>query len=350
MFEIVKELTELAGPPGHEENVNSYLIDRWEPLSAESEITRLGNLVARVGGTGPKILLFAHADEIGFVVNSISDDGFLWIESWMGRLAAQPLLWECVPGQRALVLGQRGTVDGVFATVTGHLAVIRQQRETVRIDADHIFVDIGAQSREEVVDWGIRVGSPVIWNPPTRRMGELICGKAMDDRAGLAILDTLLQTLDVGRLSYDVYLASAVGEEMNVLGTRSLCRWVSPDLAIIVEIALVGDTPLVDLKDVPVRLGGGPVLVHKDCRVVYDRGITQGLEEAAQKAGVRLQDAVYNYYATDGMETVREGIRTAVLGFPTRYTHSPFETVHGDDLDEMVVVLGSFLESKPIMP
>ena len=346
MLDVLRTLTEMPGPVGFEASVNGWLAERWRDRCLETEITELGNLVAHVGGTGPRILLLAHADEVGFVVKSMSDDGFLWIESWAGRFPNQPLLWEYVAGQPALILGERGAVEGVFATVTGHLAAILREREGIHLDADHVFVDIGGRSREEVQEWGVRVGTPIIWNPPTRRIGGLICGKAMDDRAGLAILDALLQRLEVSRLRYDVYLGSVVAEEIGSVGVRSLCRRVNPELAIVVETALVGDTPLVDPKDVPVRLKDGPVLIHKDNRVVYDPELSKGVMRAAAGIDAPIQHAVYSMFGTDGSETIREGTRTVAVGFPTRYTHSPFETVDAGDLQQTVAVLRAFLETE----
>jgi putative aminopeptidase FrvX len=147
-----------------------------------------------------------------------------------------------------------------------------------------------------------------------------------------------------------IYLGSVVAEEIGFVGARSLCRAVDAEMAIVVEAALVGDTPLVDPKDVPVQLGGGPVLIHKDKRVVYDPEMSERVEQVARGIDARIQHAVYSMYGTDASETMREGVRTAAVGFPTRYTHSPFETVATEDLEETVRVLQAFLESEPAWP
>jgi endoglucanase len=196
---------------------------------------------------------------------------------------------------------------------------------------------------------GVNVGDAVIWNPRTRRIGSLICGKAIDDRAGLAVMTELLKQLDVAKLQYDLYFASTVQEEMGLLGATSLGRKVAFDLAIAIDVGLSGDIPLVDEKEMPVRLSAGPILVYHDYGVDYDRRLTRALSEVAREANIPVQHAVFQRYSSDGKELTKLGIRTALVAFPARYTHSPFETVHERDLIQTVELLHKFLQSEFIV-
>jgi putative aminopeptidase FrvX len=343
LFEVLKTLTEMPGLSGNENLINGYLQERWKPHAQEIMLTSVGNLVAHIGGEGPKAVITAHADEHGFLVKSISQDGFLFLDSTRSGLRPPPGLYAV--GQPALILGRQGRVEGIFATVTGHV-MSAQQREKKEVAWGDLFIDVGAESQEEVLTWGITVGCPVVWNPPTRRLGRLICGKAMDDRMGLAVMDELLRSSEMGGLQYDLYLASTVQEELGMVGARSLSQVADFDLALCLDCGMAGDIPLVDERDMPVKLGGGPVLVHKDAYVHYSPRLTATLGAVAEKAGIPVQHAVFPSYASDGAELIRQGIETALIAPPMRYTHSPFETVHEDDLRKMVQLLKAFLESK----
>lgn len=343
LYDVLKALTELPGLAGHEGPVHAYLRERWQGRTQRLEITPIGNLVAHVGGQGPRLVVAAHADEHGFLVKSISEDGFLFLDSTRGGLRPPPGLYAA--GQPALVAGCNGAVDGVFASVTGHV-MTAQQRERKDVDWNDLFVDIGAESREEVLSWGVTVGCPVVWDPPTRRIGRLICGKAMDDRVGLAVMDELLGKLEPDRLQYDLYLASTVQEELGMVGARSLSTYADFDLAICLDCGLAGDVPDLRERDIPVKLGGGPVLVHKDAHVHYSARLTQELARMAASADIPVQHAVFPSYGSDGAELIRQGIETALVAPPMRYTHSPFEVVQERDLLLTVDLLKVFLETR----
>lgn len=347
-FELLKQLTELPGPVGYEDRVTRFLYERWRAYAREIKIDGVGNLIAHLGGKGPRLLLTAHADEICFMVKSISPDGFLFITYGQADLVSRPSrsIGMNMTGQPCLVLGDEVMVEGTIAALSGHV-MTPAQREKTGFDWNDFFIDIGAKSREEVLAQGIRVGSPVIWNPPTRRIGHYITGKALDDRGGLAILDRIIRETDPANYNYDVTVIATVQEEIGLIGAGSFGK-DDFDLAISVEIGLSGDIPLVDDKDMPTALGKGPIIVHKDYGVAYSRRVTKQLEQAAQKAGVQLQHGVFGNFGTDGITLMQRGIPTAVIAFPARYTHSPFETVAESDFEGIYRVLVSFL-TEPIV-
>lgn len=341
MFEILKTLTELPGAVGNEYLVQDFLHKRWAPRCQEIYFDGVGNLIAHVGGQGKKLLIAAHADETSFFVKSISDDGFLFLNS--NQPGLRPASWLYFVGQPALALGLDGQkVEGVFAAATGH-ATTAAQREHRQLEWNDIFVDIGARDEAEVRGRGLDVGSPVIWNPETRRFGKFLCGKAMDDRSGLAIMDRLLLELGPEELKYDLYLASTVQEELGMVGVSALPGKVPFDLAICLDIGLAGDIPTVEMRDIPVKLGGGPALVLKDNYVHYSRPLTLSLRNIAETRGIPVQLAVFPSYASDGLELIKAGIETALVVPPARYTHSPFEMTHEDDLILAVDLLKAFI-------
>jgi len=342
MFELVKTLTELTGPTGDEGPVQDWVARAWRDRGLEVERTPIGNVVAHLGGRGPKLLIGAHADEICFRVKSVDEHGFVWLTAGRGLGEQRPP--EPVPlGLVAEILTDAGTVRGTFATVTGHV-MTRQQRARAAsqgMDWADFYVDIGARSRSETEALGVHPGCPVVNAVATRREGRNIVGKAMDDRAALALMTVLADQADRARLQYDVWFVSTVMEEIGLIGARSVAAGF--DLGLIVEVGLAGDIPLVDPRQMPVALGAGPVVVHKDVAVPYSKQPTRALVDCARTAGIPVQHAVFQNFSSDGREWIQEGVPTAMVAFPCRYTHSPYETVQESDLVETAALLRAFV-------
>ena len=346
MYELIKTFTELPGPGGDEWLVQDFLAARWGPRVLDMERTSVGNLIAHVGGNGPRLMLASHADELCFVVKHISDDGFVWFTSGQRDTDLRPSLRSSVLipwGQPALILTVDGPVNGLFATLTGHILTAAQREQTV-FDWNDLFIDLGAASREEVAARGVQVGDRVIWNPVTQRMGDYVYGKAIDDRVGLAIMDRLLDELNRDRLAYDVVFVSTVQEELGLIGAEAVADRVNCEIAISLDVGLVGDVPGVDQREASARLGAGPTIVHKDLSS-YNRSLTLSLMKTARDAGIPVQAGVFGLYGSDSSAFTRHGLQAGLIAVPTRYTHSPFEMVHLDDVENTVRLLKHFLEA-----
>ena len=332
MFERLYALLERPCPPGDEAPYNRWLAERWRPYLQSVLVTPVGNLIGHVGGSGPRVLLIGHSDEVAFTVRSIEERGFLFLDYDQGD-ASEPSLRgpTFLPlGHTALVLGSAGPVTGTFAALTGHVVNPAQQRQA-ELSWRDVFVDLHLSSRETVEAAGITIGTPVIWHTPLRQQGELLTSRALDNRAGLAILETLLTTLDPAQLNCDLWVASTALEEAGAIGAASLQQVVQATYAIAIDVAPAGDLPPIDPLTIPTRLGAGPVIIHKD-EVPYTRSLVLVLEQAAQQAGIPFQRAIYDRLGTDAGSMLRQGVAAASHGFPIRYTHSPFETVHVGDL------------------
>ena len=348
MFELIKTLCELPGPGGDEAPVQDYLQEHWHTRVESLRLTGVGNLIAHVGGRGPRLLVAAHADEIAFVVKHISEDGFLWVTTGQRDVEQRPSMRGGIflpLGHPVLVLGAAGQVSGIFATLTGHV-LSPEQRDKTRLDWNDVFVDIGASSRAQANAQGVQIGDRVIWNPPTRRMGDFAYGKAMDDRVLLAIMDRLLDVLARERLAYDLTFASTIQEETGLIGAESVTGDSACDMAIALDVGLVGDVPGVDQRTASARLGGGPIIVHKDF-ISYHRPLIRALTQAAQAARIPVQHAVFSVYGSDAGAFIRRGVPAALVAVPTRYTHSPFEMLHLGDVEQTVQLMKAFLETRP---
>lgn len=337
---MLAELMAIPGPTGREAPVMDWLRERWVPKCERVWDAKVGNLLAHVGGSGPRLLIQGHADELSFVVRSIDAEGFLWLSN--GQAPNTNVTHRYPVGQPALVVGRGGQVEGLFAAASGHILTPRQ-RERERVDLDDLFVDIGAATRDEALAMGVHVGASVVWNPPVRRLGTRLYGKAIDDRVALALMTALLDAVEPDALTCDLYLAATIQEEIGLVGALSLGREVEADLAIALDNGLVGDIPTVSAGLMPTVLGAGPTLVYKDAHVHYDVRLIDRLTDIAAANDIPIQHAVYEQIGSDGSALIKQGIPTALLGPATRYTHSAFEMIDVRDLDASLRLLQAFV-------
>jgi tetrahedral aminopeptidase len=340
LSETLIELMEIPGPTGQEEPVLSWCRERWSTLGGEVEATPIGNVIARFKGTGPRLLLQGHADEIGFVVKSIDDRGFVWLTD--GQAGSKTFHSRFPVGQPALIVGREKSVSGLFASPTGHILSTKSD-DKPRLDANDFFVDLGVESRLEAIALGAHVGAGVIWNPPTRRVGRRIFGKAIDDRVALALMTHLVEDLDLKSLSYELTIAATVQEEIGLIGATSLGSKGKYDLAIAIDNGPIADYPGVDLREMPVHLGQGPTLVYKDSWTHYDRRVINQLLDVAAVNDIPVQQSIFPGFGSDGAALIRAGIPTALLAIATRYTHSAFEMLDERDIDAALALLRAFV-------
>jgi putative aminopeptidase FrvX len=346
LVETLIELMAIPGPTGQEEPVLAWCRRQWSDLGADVESTPVGNVIARVGGDGPRLLIQGHADEIGFVVKAIDARGFIWLAD--AQAGSKTFHHRFPVGQPALIVGRHAAVSGIFATPTGHIMATKVDEKT-RLDANDLFVDVGAESRQDAEALGIHVGAGVIWNPPTRRFGRRVCGKAIDDRVALAIMTHLLAELDRTRLAFELTLSATVQEEIGLIGAFSLGQRGPYDLAIAIDNGPIADYPGVDEREIPVQLGDGPTLVYKDSWTHYDRRVIGRLDDVAEQRGIPVQHCVFPGFGSDGAALMRVGIPTALLAIATRYTHSAFEMADERDLAGALELLKAFVTT-PFQP
>ncbi|WP_420126680.1 M42 family metallopeptidase [Longimicrobium sp.] len=337
MEELLRTLCELPGPTGQEEAVTDWVAEQWE---GRGEVTRtpVGNLFLHIPGPGPRVLLAAHADELSMIVRSITPEGFLRVLPGERDVFSFPYFM----GQRFRILADGGALPGILATTTGH-ALTPEQRDRTRLTWDDLFVDVG-MTADEAAEHGIHVGTRMVWDPGIQRVGRLLVGKAMDDRLGVAVLVELSRRLAERKPRFDITLALTVQEEIGMVGASSLARdGRAYDVGFIIDNGLAGDIPTVAEAHMPVQLGGGPALVHRDSSVHYSRRLIAELRAVAEKHEIPVQDVVLYHYSSDGAHLVRQGMETLLVAPPIRYSHSPFEAVDPRDVESAVRLFEEYL-------
>ena len=347
MFDLIKELTELVGPVGQEAIVLDYVENLWKSTGLKTERTRVGNLLARLSSKNKaikkprKLLLAAHGDELCYLVRAIDERGFLMLANGQTWTRTTDLRNAFTIGSRVKVLARTGVIPGVIAAVTGHMASLALS-DLNELTWNDLWVDTGL-SHDELIQCGVTPGTRIVWDAQTVQWGDHIVGKALDDRVPIAVMTELAKRVSRKDLTWDITLACTVQEEIGTHGAFALGAREQFDAAIILEIGLAGDVPGLPANALPVKLGGGPTLVHKDAGIHYDHALTQSLERCAAAAGIPIQHAVFGSFASDGRALFQHDIPPAMICFPARYTHTPFETAHIGDIAQMVDWLYAFV-------
>jgi putative aminopeptidase FrvX len=343
VFDLIKALCDLDGPVGQEQAVLDYIEPIWQAAGATTERTKIGNVLGRTSGEGPRLLLVAHADELCYLVRAVDPDGFLWLANGQGWERQTSVRNWFTVGQRVRILARSGVIPGVIAAATGHVATLTLP-EPGAMTWNDLWVETGLSAAELRVR-GVTPGTRVIWDSPVGQLGEHIVGKALDDRAPLAVITEVLRRVPAAERAWNITLGCSVQEEIGLIGAAAIAAHERFDAAIVVEIGLAGDIPAVDPRMMPLRLGGGPVLVHKDSLVHYDHALTMALESVAKQQRMLIQHAIFGSFGSDGAALMKADIPSALVAFPARYTHSPFETAHLRDLEELTEWLCAFVRT-----
>ncbi|NLO35329.1 MAG: M42 family metallopeptidase [Clostridiaceae bacterium] len=346
--ERLRALMLLPAPSGYEQAVARYMRDALKPLAAEVTIDRPGNVLARFPGqdpAAPVTMVFAHMDQLGFVVRTIDRNGFLRLE----RLGGVPE--KVLPGLAIQVLGQDGTwIPGLIGNKSHHVTPAEEKYRAEPIAS--LYADIGARSEEEAQQLGVQIGAPAVYKPACRTLaGGRISGTAVDNRGGCAALLLLAESLARQPAPGTVWLAATVWEEFNLRGAALAARSIRPDAAIGLDVVLTGDTP--DMAGTfNTALGQGPAVMLYNFHgrgtlngTIPHPGLVKRAEQAAAAEQLTLQRFAGVGILTDTAYVQLEGEGPAALelAFPARYTHTPVETCDPSDIDQLARLLHRLL-------
>lgn len=335
----LEDLTLLPGPSGHESAVSAYMKRIFTAQGYQVREDVHGNCVAQFPGLSdrPGLMLFAHMDSLGFFVRHIDESGFIRLD----RLGGIPE--KVLPTTPVTLINRQGDlIPGVFGVKQHHVTPPEEKYLVEKLDK--LYVDIGASSREQVLQMGIDVGCPVIYAPHYQKLADTRrLGTFMDNRSGCAALLVLARMLIENPPAQPVTLVGTVWEEFNLRGAMMAARTVKPAWAIGLDGGAAGDTP--DFKDYnTVTLGGGPILTLYN---FHGRGTLNGMiphpamvrlmEEAAQKVAITIQRNAAIGGLTDSsyLQLEGEGIPAVDVGVPRRYTHGPNESLDLADIEAL---------------
>lgn len=338
---LLKELTEAYGVPGYEQAIREVVRRHLEPLGTLTQ-DKIGNLICEKPGAAksPRVMLAGHMDEIGFMVKHITKEGFIKFLP-LGGWFDQVLL-----GHRVVIQTRLGEVVGVIGAKPPHLLSAEERKKVV--EKKDMYIDIGASSQEEVAAAGVRPGDAVAPMAEfiTLANGKTYLSKAFDDRVGVALVISALQSLQVNSHPNTVFGVSTVMEEVGVRGATTSVRSVNPDVAIILESDIAGDVPGIEPEESTIKLGGGPTVVIYDARMIPNLKLRDLVVDTAGQIGVPVQVSYIEGGATDGavIHLHDTGVPTVVLGVAARHIHSHSAILHRDDYDGAVRLLDALLQ------
>jgi len=353
LHRVEKYLSEVAMIPalaGHEQKMADYMQKEFESLGYPTEIDTFGNVIAKLEGTdekAPTIMVFAHMDSLGFFIRYIEDDGFLRIE----RLGGIPE--KVLPSTEIQVQCKDGSmVEGVIGIKAHH---VTPAEEKYIVDKYmNMFIDIGATSKQEVLDLGINIGAPVVYKPRYKKLlGNRALMTTADDRGGCAAVLELANLLKDNHQKSTIYLVGTVQEEYNLRGAMMAARTVKPDIAIAIDVDGATDTP--DLKGYgDIKCGHGPTMSLYN---FHGRGTLNGtiahpamvrlFEQASERTGIVFQRSAKIGGLTDLAYVQLEGtgVKSIDVGYPARYAHSPNELVDVADIEKLTKWIYDVLEN-----
>ncbi|MDN8558703.1 aminopeptidase [Citrobacter werkmanii] len=338
-IELLQQLCEASAVSGDEQEVRSVLINALESGVDEITFDGLGSFVARKGERGPKVAIVGHMDEVGFMVTHIDEGGFIRFTT-IGGWWNQSML-----NHRVTVRTRTGAkIPGVIGSVAPHALTEKQKQQPFSFD--EMFIDIGANSREEVEKQGVAVGDFISPEANFARWGDdKIVGKALDNRVGCALMAELLQAVDNPEII--LYGVGSVEEEVGLRGAQTSAEHIKPDVVIVLDTAVAGDVPGIDSIKYPLKLGDGPGLMLFDKRYFPNQRLVAALKESAKLSGAPLQFCTMKTGATDGgrYNVMGGGRPVAALCLPTRYLHANSGMISAKDYDALFTLVRELLVS-----
>ncbi len=322
MKDLIQRLVETPGPSGYESQVRELIRSEIAAHCDELREDALGNLIARKGTGGTKIMISAHMDEIGVVATHIDKNGFV---RFMNIGGVQ--LRNCVGGRVRFLNGAVGVI--------GH-----EEPRSTPAALTNLFIDLGASSPK---DSPVSVGDIAAFERPFMDLGNRLVAKAMDDRIGVAVGIEALKRLR--KSPHEIYFVFSVQEEVGLRGATTSAYGLEPDIGLAIDVTGSGDTPK-GLK-MDVSLGNGPAIKVRDGGMIADRRVVDWMVQRAEASKIPFQLEILEFGTTDAraIQISRVGVPAGCLSIPCRYVHSPSEMVDIRDVKQSVALLVGLLEN-----
>jgi len=340
--ELLKTITEADGVSGYEGEIRAIMRHYLQDVAVIQQ-DKMGSLIgshAGAGGDAPRVMLAGHMDEIGFMVRHITKDGFIKFLP-LGGWWDQVLL-----GHRVRIKTSQGDVLGVLGAKPPHLLAGEERKKLV--EKQEMYIDVGARSEEEVREFGVRPGDPIIPVSDFVVMANpsfYLC-KAFDNRLGCALAMQVLRQVATDGHPNTLYAVGTVQEEIGLRGARTSAAAIDPDVGIVLEVDIAGDVPGIKPEESSVKMGGGPTML------VYDRSMIPNLKlrdlviATAEELQIPLQFSAMPGGGTDGgsIHLHSAGVPTVVIGVPTRHIHSHNAMICRDDYDQALVLVSALVK------
>lgn len=335
-FDLLKRISETPGAPGFEAPIRKLVIQEVKPWVDQIEVDNMGNVIAFKKGKGEKkVMLAAHMDEIGFIVNHIDDQGFIRFIP-LGGFDPKTLT-----SQRVVVHGKKDLI-GVMGTKPVHMMSEEEKKQNVKME--DFFIDLG-MPKEEVEQY-VQVGDPITRERGLIRMGHCVNGKSLDNRISVYILIETLKQLHDQQVPFDVYGVFTVQEEVGIRGAQVATQQVQPDFGFAIDTTIAFDVPGSQPHQQVTRLGKGVAIKMLDSTAIADYRMVAYMKEVAGRNQIKWQPELLAKGGTDTamvQRMTRSGSIAGAVSIPTRHIHQVIESVHQEDILSSVELLKNCL-------
>ncbi|MDQ2800845.1 MAG: M42 family metallopeptidase [Armatimonadota bacterium] len=337
-FDLLKRLCETPGVSSREDLVRDLVIEELRPLTDEISVDVMGNVIAVKKGTGgPRVMLAAHLDEIGFLVKFIDDKGFLRVQPVGG--------WDprTMVAQRVHVHGFAGqTLLGTLMPAAKPIHLLSAEELNKPPKIEEFFVDLGLSG--EQVKAQVEIGDMVTMARTTERVGDMVVSKALDDRLSVFVMIEALRAL--GGNSAEIIAVATTQEEVGVRGVGPAAYALRPDIGIALDVTLANDFPGPTDYEQVTQLGKGVALKIMDSFSLSHPKLVRHFRTLAETHGIAHQMEILPRGGTDagGIQRSRGGVPSFTLSIPTRYVHSVNEMAHTADIEAAITLLTRYLE------
>ncbi len=332
-IEFLKKLSNADGIASNEQEVRDVLLEELKPYADEVDCDGLGSIIFKKTGNadGPKIMLCAHIDEVGFMVRSITDMGQVMLITVGG---VKPLAQFMQRVRITTSAGKKihGIIQGTYEDGS----------------ATKVYVDLGVTTAQEVIDMGIDVGDMVTYTTDFEvfEQENVYCGKAFDDRLGCYIIGEVLKRLKDTDHPNVVYMVGTSSEEVGIRGAKTAAYKINPDIVFPIDVACFNNE-FVRNHTNQRQIGKGMMITNFDRTLAPNRKMIQLLKDTAKKLNIPVQLDMFNTGGTDGGEVhkINEGKPTAVSCIPVRYGHCAFSLVRREDIENAIEIFVDIIKN-----
>lgn len=336
-MELLKKLCETPGIASREDPIRGVIHDELKPLVTELRVDALGNLIAyRQGQGGPRVMIAAHMDQIGFMARHIDENGFIRLQP-VGGFDPRTLV-----AQRVRVHGQE-ELTGVLMPATKPTHLLDESERGKALQLDDLFVDVGlsGERTKELVP----LGTPITFDRTCNDLGDVMVSPAMDDRVSVYIMIEAIRGL--GEHNAEVYAVASSQEEVGLRGATVAAFGVEPDIGLALDGTLAVDIPGSTEADRVSKLGDGTAIKIMDSSLICDPRLVAHCRNICDKNDIKYQMEILPRGGTDGgaIQRTRDGVPAITISTPTRYVHTVNEMVHKQDVAATVDLVRHFIET-----
>ena len=322
---LLKEICSIKGASSEERGIAEFILSEIKDHIDDYSFDALGNLIARKKGSGKKMMLAGHMDQIGMMVTHIDKDGFIWFTN--------------IGGLNPTVIHSTRVI---FSNGTVGIVSCQRLDDPTKISLDKMYIDIGAVSREEAEKL-VKIGDICVFCHEPIIDDHKIITPYLDDRIGCYIMIEALKRIK--NPAYDLYFVFTVQEEVGLRGAKTAAYSIDPDYAISFDVTISADTP--KCRKLPQKFDGGACIKIKDSSVLCHPLIIKHMEKCAKDSGIKYQLEILEAGGTDSgaIHVSRGGVPSGVLSVPTRHIHSTNEMARLSDIQDCVDLTVKILET-----